>query len=170
MSTKKGLVPKKQAPKSEVEKSDKRIIQGMDVEEIKKSIAEDVMKQADISEEESQTFMELLEEATMPVAMTDEEFKLGPSELDIRGLSNRNTNQMIFRTLVLQNVYLKQLLTASLDQIRLLMVIADKMGVENISKATDQVVLKEKKLNKIGEKKESDEDKESNEELKESKA
>ena len=148
--TKKGFTPKKQAPKTEgVTDESKKFITPMDVEAVKKSIAEDVIKQAGIDEKESAEFLQMLEEATMPVVLDDDDFKLGPSELDIRGLSKRNLTQMIFRTLVLQNVYMKQLLTASIDQIRLLMVIADKLGVPDISKATDQVVAKAKKQNNI---------------------
>ena len=148
-NSKKGLTPKKQAPKSNLEKTDAKTVMGVSVEELKKKVAEDVKANANIKPEETDTFMEMLQEAMMPVTMTDEEFELGSKELDIRSLSKKNTTQMLFRTLVLQNVYLKQLLTASIDQIRLLMVLADKMGVENISKATDEVVLKEKKKNNI---------------------
>lgn len=148
--TKKGFTPKKQAPKTEgVLEEKKKSIAPMDVDAVKKSIRDDVIKQAGIDESQAQVFLDMMEEATMPVEMSDEEFKLGPSELDIRHLSKKNTNQMLFRTLVLQNVYLKQLLTANIDSIRLLMVICDKIGVENISKATDLVVAKEKKLNNI---------------------
>ena len=147
-STNKSLKPKSKAPNSNIE-SEETVLKAMDVEAIKKKIAEEVKEQANIKEEEAGLFEKMLEEATMPVVLDDDEFKLGPSELDIRGLSKRNTNQMFFRTLVLQNVYLKQLLTASLDQIRLLMVICDKLGVVNISKATDEVARKERKLNNI---------------------
>ena len=78
----------------------------------------------------------------MPVEYLDKDFKLGDNELYIRSLSKRNYNQMIFRTLVLQNVYLKNVTSGLLDITRLLLVLLDKLGVEDIVKATDDIVDK----------------------------
>jgi len=74
--------------------------------------------------------------------MTDKEFKLGQGELDIRNLSENNKYQMFFRTFVIQNVWIKQLSNSLLDITRLLMVVIDKLGIEDISAATDEVIEK----------------------------
>ena len=84
----------------------------------------------------------MCEEATMPIEYLDKDFKLGQNELDIRSLSKKNLNQMLFRTLVLQNVYLKNVQTSLLDLTRLFLVLLDKLGVEDIVKSTDDIVEK----------------------------
>lgn len=113
-----------------------------DVKKVKEGIKEAVVNEHGISEEQSKLYNEMLKEAQMPVTMKDEDFKLGVQELDIRGLSKKNREQMLFRALVLQNVYSKQLLTSLIDTTRLLMIIADKLGIEDIIAATDDIIEK----------------------------
>ena len=122
-------------------------------EEAKEAVLED----SKLTEEQRAIWDQIVEEAQMPIHLANKDFKLGPQELDIRNLSQKNIQQMLFRVGVIDNIYLKQLLNVGLDIIRLLMVIASQMGVENISKATDDVLEKEKTANgldelKVGEK------------------
>ena len=112
------------------------------VEKLKAAIADEVREEAGISASQSDLFRKMCEEATMPVEYLDKDFKLGENELDIRSLSKRNFNQMIFRALVLQNVYLKNITTSLLDITRLLLVKLDHDGVEDIVQATDDIQAK----------------------------
>lgn len=112
------------------------------IEQVKARIADEVREEAGISAKDSDLFRQMCEEAAMPVEYLDKDFKLGDNELDIRGLSKRNYNQMIFRALVLQNVYLKNITSGLLDITRLLLVKLDHDGVEDIVKATDDIVDK----------------------------
>ena len=112
------------------------------VQKVKEAIAEEVRQEAGISDKDAELFKQLCLEADMPVEYLDKDFKLGAQELDIRTLSKRNLNQMFFRTLVLQNVYLKNIQSSLLDITRLLLILLDKQGVENIVKATDDIIDK----------------------------
>lgn len=113
-----------------------------DVEKVKEGIKEAVIKEHGISEEQAKLYEQMVKEAQMPVTMKDEDFELGIQELDIRGLSKKNKEQMFFRSLVLFNVYSKQILTSLIDTTRLLMIIADKLGIEDIIEATDDILEK----------------------------
>ncbi len=110
-----------------------------------------VVEQHVLNQQQQKTLAKIMAEAKMPVKMTDEEFKLGENELDIRKLSSGNRTQMMFRTALLDNVYGRQTLDTLVDILRLLMVIADKLGVENIVESTDEVTEKVDKQNKIKE-------------------
>lgn len=122
-----------------------------DVKEVKKKTKKEVLKQHVLNEDQEKLFQEMLENAGMPVEMHDTDFKLGKQELDIRYLNRHNQTQMMFRQLTLQNVYLKQALTSLIDLTRLTMVIADKLGVPDIIQATDDIIEKIEKANKIKE-------------------
>ena len=113
-----------------------------DVEKVKEGIKEAVIKEHGIDEEQAKLYEQMVKEAQMPVTMKDEDFELGIQELDIRGLSKKNKEQMFFRSLVLFNVYSKQILTSLIDTTRLLMIIADKLGIEDIIEATDDILEK----------------------------
>lgn len=113
-----------------------------DIAELKEQIKDEVIAENAPNEKQNELFKKVLEEASMPVEMTDKDFKLGDNELDIRKLNKGNYKQMMFRQGVLQNVYLKQIMTSLVDIIRLLMVVCDKIGVEDIVDATDVVVEK----------------------------
>lgn len=109
-------------------------------EQVKEKLKEEALKSVDISEKDSAVFKEMLDEALMPVSMTDKDFKLGPQELDIRNLSNKNKYQMLFRQLTLQNVYLRNVSSSLIDIMRLVMVLLTKLGVEDIEKGIDDVL------------------------------
>ena len=130
-----------------MKEEEKKIIDGEtpvvseeDIAKVKEEIENEVIKEHSISPEQQELFNKLLDEATMPVELTDEKFKLGDNELDIRGLNKKNQAQMMFRIGALTIVYGKQILTSLVDISRLLMVVADKLGVEDIIAATDKVI------------------------------
>lgn len=124
---------------TEEEKAQKR-------EESKKAILEavkkDIIEKSGMSEEDAEMALEMLDEADMPVAITDEDFKLGRRELDIRKLSDDNFKQMFFRTLLTQGVWLRNISNLLIDLIRLVYVELDALGVENILKKEDAVLSK----------------------------
>ena len=113
-----------------------------DLKDLKQQIKDEVIAENSPNEKQNELFKKVLEEASMPVEMKDEDFVLGESELDIRKLNKKNLDQMFFRQGVLTIVYMKQIMTSVIDCTRLLMVIADKLGVEDIVAATDEVIEK----------------------------
>lgn len=115
------------------------------IEEVREATKKEVELNHVLNPEQQEIFLEMCEEAKQPFVITDGKFKLGEKELDIRYLSKKNLDQMMFRTGVLQNVYLKQILSTLVDIMRLSMIIADKIGVEDIIQATDDIVEKTEK-------------------------
>lgn len=116
-----------------------------DIKKVQKAIRDEQMKQHEISEKDQKIYDEMLKVADMPVVLTNAGFKLGKQELDIRKLSDANFRQMFFREQVLTNIYSKATVDTLMDILRLLMVIATKLGVEDIVGATDELI---EKLNK----------------------
>lgn len=100
------------------------------------------LKGLDLTPEEEQAALEILEQANMPIEFDNKDFKLGPQEIDIRKLNERNYRQMIFRTLIVQGVWLRNMSRSLLDVCNLLFVLLDKMGVKNIVKESDEVLVK----------------------------
>lgn len=122
-----------------------------DVQAVKNEVKKKVKETHVLSPEQQKLFKEILKAADMPVKLHDTDFKMGKNELDIRYLNKENREQMMFRQLTLQNIYLKQCLTSLVDISRLLMVLADFLGVKDIIAATDEVIEKTIKENKIKE-------------------
>lgn len=122
-----------------------------DVQDVKKAVKKKVVERHVLNKEQQKLFQQLLDEAKMPVKMSDPDFKLGENELDIRFLTKSNKEQMFFRALMLLNVNERSMLTSLIDITRLLMIIADKLGVEEIVKATDEIIEKIEKQTKIKE-------------------
>ena len=122
-----------------------------DVENVKKAVEEKVMERHVLTPEQQDIFNQILKEAKMPFRLTDGKFTLGENELDIRYLSAKNRDQMFFREGVLTNVYLRSIQETLIDISRLLMIVLDKIGVDNIVEATDRVIEKVLKENKIRE-------------------
>lgn len=116
-----------------------------DVKDVKKAVKEKVVEKHVLTEEQEETFQKILDAAKMPVQMSDADFKLGENELDIRYLSTKNRTQMVFRSLMLNNIYLKQTLTTLVDILRSIFLIADAMGVKDIVGKTDEIL---ERLNK----------------------
>lgn len=135
---------------SEIEIEDVDIgLTEQDVEKVKEEVDKKVRESHVLNKEQQELFSQIMEEAKMPVKLTDGKFQMGENELDIRYLSKANKEQMMFRTGVLNNVYLKQVLTSLIDITRLLMVLADHLGIEEIVKATDDIIEKIEKQEKI---------------------
>lgn len=120
-----------------------------DIEVVKAETRKKVIEDHVLSKEQQEIFKKMMKAADMPVRMTDAEFKLGKNELDIRGLSRSNREQMMFRSQVLDNTYSKQILTSLIDITRLLMIICDKLGVDDIIGATDDIIEKVERQRKI---------------------
>lgn len=110
------------------------------VEEAKQIIKEKVIADHEVDDATQEIMARILEEAKMPIEMKNEDFKMGERELDIRGLSSKNRDQMLFRMLVLNNVYQRQNALTLIDIMRLMMILLKQMGVENIEKAIDDLI------------------------------
>ena len=110
-----------------------------DLKTVKDAIKVAQLDSTKLSPANQELFERMLKEADMPIVLEDKDIKLGKQELDVRSLSRSSYRQMEFRQLVLQNVYLKQVVMGQTDLLRLLMVIADKLGVEDIIGATDEI-------------------------------
>lgn len=124
--------------------NEKKPLTEKDVEEVKKVVEEEVIKANSMTEKESEIYKKILEEAEAPVEIDDSKFELGKNELDIRKLSKKNKEQMHFRQSALLLTYLRAVSQSQVDIIRLLMIIADKLGIENIIQATDDIIEKQK--------------------------
>ena len=92
------------------------------VEEAKQIIKEKVIADHEVDDATQEIMARILEEAKMPIEMKNEDFKMGERELDIRGLSSKNRDQMLFRMLVLNNVYQRQNALTLIDIMRLMMI------------------------------------------------
>ena len=113
-----------------------------DIAKLKEQIDEEVIADNTPNDKQNELFKQAIEEASLPVKMTDKDFELGDAELDIRGLNAKNREQMFFRQGVVMIATCRQIMTSVIDCTRLLMVIADKLGVEDIVQATDEVIEK----------------------------
>ena len=113
-----------------------------DVQKVNKAIKEAQLDATKLSPENQRLFERMLQEADMPIVIQDKDMKIGKQELDVRLLSRANWRQMEFRQLALHNVYLKQIVMGNTDILRMLMVIADKIGVKDIVQATDDLLDK----------------------------
>ena len=109
-------------------------------EEIKQTLKEAALEETELKDEELALLEQALKEAKMPVEVHDKDFKCGERELDIRGLSKKNKDQMMFRMSVLNIVYQRQITQSLVDIIRLIMVALKKMGVDDVVKATDDLL------------------------------
>lgn len=110
------------------------------VEEAKQIIKEKVIADHEVDDATQEIMARILEEAKMPIEMKNEDFKMGERELDIRGLSSKNRDQMLFRMLVLNNVYQRQNALTLIDIMRLMMILLKQMGVNSIEEAIDNLI------------------------------
>ena len=113
-----------------------------DEEKVLGAIKQAHLDASKLTPETQAIFNEMLEKAKLPIRIDDKDFQMGEQELDVRHLSRANYRQMEFRQDTLSNIYLKQIVMGQTDILRLLMVIADKLGVEDIVGATDEVIDK----------------------------
>jgi len=121
----------------------------MDENKIKEEIKEQKIGATELTSKEEETIKTIFELAKQPVIMSDSDFKCGEGELDIRNLNAKNLRQMQFRADMLEVAYLKNICDNQTDIIRLLLVIAKKMGVANVADAISDVITElHDKLNK----------------------
>ena len=123
-------------------------VQGLTKEqkqEAKNKLKDMAMKEAGVSAEDVKKVQEMFELAKMPITLKGKDIKLGEGEVDFRKLSQENQMQMMFRYLTLNNIYLKDLCTSMIDLMKLMMVSLSKSGVEDITKAIEDI---ENKLRK----------------------
>lgn len=103
------------------------------------------MKDKKLTKEQSKKIAELMNIAKMPIVLKDREITMGEGEVDIRKLSHASLNQMMFRLMILNNLYLKDIATSFVDTLKLFMVVLDKYGVEDIAQAIEDLENKLKK-------------------------
>lgn len=96
-------------------------------------------------EEYVEKYEKLQEELFKPIVVKDEQIKMGKQELDIRKLQKQNYNQLIFRQGVTACALLNDISQTMLDILRVNLIIADKLGVDNIAESLNKVI--EKQLN-----------------------
>ena len=125
-----------------------------DVKKVNQAIKQAQLDATKLSPRSRELYEQMLAEAKLPIRLEDKDFQMGEQELDVRHLNRANWRQLQFREQVLTNIYLKQIVMGQTDITRLLMVIADKLGVTDIVGATDEVIEKieakeKEKLNKL---------------------
>ena len=92
------------------------------------------------NEEEKELAKKIFEEARMPLELKDDDVKCGEGELDIRKLSQKNRDQMIYRALMLNLVYLRQMCQNQTDSFRLQAAELRALGVKNITSAIEETI------------------------------
>ena len=110
------------------------------LENFKEEKKDKVLGENTFTEEEIEIARRIYEEAKMPVELKDEDIVCGQGELDIRKLSDENKWQMLYRSSMLQIVYLRQVNSGLVDIMRLLIVLLKHQGVENVTKALENCI------------------------------
>ena len=110
------------------------------LENFKEEKKDKVLGENTFTEEEIEIARKIYEEAKMPVELKDEDIVCGQGELDIRKLSDENKMQMLYRSSMLQIVYLRQVNSGLVDIMRLLIVLLKHQGVENVTKALEDCI------------------------------
>lgn len=118
-------------------------VKGLTKEE--KVRAKDTMKkmataEMNVSAEDAKKMKEMMSIAKMPIEIKDSDIKMGEGEVDIRKLSDENYKQMLFRLFVLNNVYVRDLCASMVDLLRLVMLSLKQQGVEDVTKAIDDLM------------------------------
>ena len=110
------------------------------LENFKEEKKEKFLGDATPNEDEKELAKKIFEEARMPLELKDDEVKCGEGEIDIRGLSRKNRDQMIYRVLMLNLVYLRQLCQNQTDLFRLQAAELRALGVKNITSAIEEAI------------------------------
>lgn len=110
------------------------------LENFKEEKKEKFLGEATPNEDEKELAKKIFEEARMPLELKDDEVKCGEGEIDIRGLSRKNRDQMIYRVLMLNLVYLRQLCQNQTDLFRLQAAELRALGVKNITSAIEEAI------------------------------
>ena len=108
--------------------------------EAKKLLKNKAMEEIGVKDEDIAKFNEMCKLAGLPIVVKDKDIKLVKGEIDVRQLSQANIMQLLFRNMVVGGAYLKDIRDSLVDIQKLLMIILKQMGVEEIIKATDEIV------------------------------
>lgn len=103
-----------------------------DVKNVKKAVERAEKAKAELSEEDTRKFKELMEATKNPIEFTDDDFRMGERELDVRNLSEANYKQLMFRLEVVKCNHLRDIAQTQGDILRFEMMILEKMGVADI--------------------------------------
>ena len=120
----------------------RKSVKGLSAKEkaaLKQKARDIAMDQLGVKPEEQKRVLDALKIAKMPVEITDKDIKLGEGEIDIRKLSPENLAQMNFRLFILNNLYLKDISTSFVDLLKLVMILLGKLGVDDITKAIEEL-------------------------------
>ena len=112
----------------------KETLTEQDVKNVRSAVEKAAKAKADANPKDIERFKELLSQSKMPVEFKDEDFKLGEGELDVRGLSDANYRQLMFRVNVIKSNHLRDISQSMTDIERLLMLVLKKLGVNDIGK------------------------------------
>ncbi len=112
----------------------KETLTEQDVKNVRSAVEKAAKAKADANPKDIERFKELLSQSKMPVEFKDEDFKLGEGELDVRGLSDANYHQLMFRVNVIKSNHLRDISQSMTDIERLLMLVLKKLGVNDIGK------------------------------------
>lgn len=121
-----------------------------DLKKAKKQAKEESMKQVELTDEEREMIERAEKELNQPIELKDNDIKLGNGELDIRSLSQKSINQLMFRLQSGNLAYLRYLSQSLIDILRVVMLIATKVGVQNMTEEISELIdklAKESKLN-----------------------
>ena len=110
------------------------------LEQVRASAKKVALEEKDLTEEEKKLWEKAMAEMNAPIEFKDSDFKLGEHELDIRGLSKKNKEQLQFRMECAKLAHLRQIAQSQIDIMRLIMVGLKKMGVDDIEQATDDLM------------------------------
>jgi len=107
--------------------------------ELKAKAKQTAMEELGVSEEEMDKIQDMLKLAQMPIELKDSDVKMGKGEVDVRKLSDQNFRQMVWRLLILNNLYTKDISSSLIDIMKLIMLVLKRLGCEDIIKATDEL-------------------------------
>lgn len=107
--------------------------------ELKAKARETAIQELGVSEEEMDKIQDMLKLAQMPIVLKDGDVKMGKGEVDIRKLSEENFRQMVWRLLILNNLYTKDISSSLIDIMKLIMLVLKRLGCEDIIAATDEL-------------------------------
>ena len=123
----------------EAEKTKKEALTEKDVKNVRNAVEKAAKAKADADPKDIERFKELLNQSKMPVEISDGDFKLGEGELDVRGLSDANYRQLMFRVNVIKANHLRDISQSMVDIERLLMLVLKTQGVGDIGKALEDL-------------------------------
>lgn len=110
------------------------------LENFKEEKKEKDLANSTLTKEEEEIVAKIFEEAKMPTVLKDGDIVCGAGELDIRNLSAKSRDQMIYRAQMLNIVYLRRLVDGMTDIIRILMTQMRLSGVKDISATIDETI------------------------------